>query len=414
MPTTQQLREKRANVWDQMQAIMARAESGELSAEDRSAYDAAEADLDRVGEDLERQERHEAREREYSTLDRRGVVDERAPGTPAGEGEESRYAGAFTSWMRRGTTDISTEERTALRGGWVDGSELRAQGVATAAAGGYLVPPAFRAKLIEAMQFVAPMRQYAEVITTDTGANLPWPTADDSSNEGAILGENTQVTEQDAVFGQSDIGAHMYTSKLVRVSQQLLQDNAFGLESWLAGALGRRIGRVQNRHFTVGTGTGQPKGLVTAAPVGKEGAAGQVTSITYDDLVDLTESLDLAYANGLGWMFSQSARKVIRKLKDGNNRPLWEPSVQAGTPDTLMGYGIAINNHVPAPAAGAKSVLFGDIKTAYLVRDVSGFQLLRLQERYAEYLQVGFLGFQRSDGTVQDAAAVRAYQHPAA
>jgi HK97 family phage major capsid protein len=413
MPNTQQLREQRANVWSQMQEVMALAEreGRDLSAEERSKYDAAELDLDRLGGDIERQERHEARERDFSKVDRTGVVGE--PRRDTDPDDEKRYEQAWTSWVRRGTQDISSEERSALRTGWVDGSELRAAGVATASAGGYTVPPAFRAKLVEQMSFVAPMRQYAEVITTDTGANLPWPTVDDTANEGAILAENTQVSEQDFVFGQASLDAYMYTSKLVRVSFQLLNDNAFNLEAYLARALGQRIGRIQNRHFTVGTGTGQPDGIVTGATVGKVGATGQTTTVTYDDLVDLTDSIDLAYAGNQQFMMSQSARKAIRKLKDSQGRPLWEPSLQVGTPDTLLGYGIALNNLVPAPAASAKSILFGNFRDAYLIRDVSDVQLLRLQERYADFLQVGFLAFARADGTLQNASAVRAYQNSA-
>lgn len=415
MPSTQSLREQRANVWSQMQEVMAAAESEgrSLSAEESEKYTRAEADLDRLGGEIERQERHEAREREFSAVDRTGVVPDSRDGGRDGEDGE-RYERAWSSWVRRGTQDVTSEERAALATGFVSGHELRAQGVATNTAGGYLVPPAFRAKLVEAATFVAPMRQYAEVITTETGASLPWPTVDDTMNEGAILGENTQVSEQDIVLGQASIDSYTYTSKLVRVSYQLLNDNAFNLESFLGRALGERIGRVQNRHFTVGTGTGQPDGIVTGATVGKVGAAGQVTAVTYDDLIDLTESIDLAYANGLRFMMSTSARKGIRKLKDGQGRALWEPSVQAGVPDQLLGYGIVLNNHVPAPAASAKSILFGNFSDAYLIRDVQGVQLLRLQERYADFLQVGFLAFARSDGTIQNAAAVRAYQHPAA
>lgn len=420
MPTTTQLREQRANIWSQMQEVMAAAERDgrDLTAEERATYDRGEADLDRLGDDIERQERHEAREREMSRVDRTGVVPDQR-GDQEDDGQRTAgemYARAFTSWMRRGSTDISGEERAALQAGWVSGQELRAQGVATTTAGGYLVPPAFRARVVEAMQFIAPMRQYAEVITTETGANLPWPTVDDTANEGAILAENTQVTEQDVVLGQASIDAYMYTSKLVRVSYQLLNDNAFNLEAFLGRTLGVRIGRVQNRHFTVGTGTSQPDGIVTNAAVAKQGAAGQTTTVTYDDLIDLTDSLDPAYTGGgdIRFMMSQTARKVIRKLKDTQNRPLWEPSLVAGTPDNVLGYGIILNNNMPAPAASAKSILFGDFREAYLIRDVQGFQLLRLSERYADFLQVGFLGFQRSDGTLQNGAAVRAYQHAAA
>ena len=143
--------------------------------------------------------------------------------------------------------------------------------------------------------------------------------------------------------------------------------------------------------------------------------AAAVAAITYDELVDLTDSLDPAYLStgNARFMMSQAARKVLRKLKDSQNRPLWEPSLQAGTPDTLMGYGLSLNNYMSAPAAGVKSIGFGDIREAYVIRDVSDFALLRLSERYADYLQVGFLGFQRSDGTLQNASAFKTLQQAA-
>ncbi|HEY1178602.1 MAG TPA: phage major capsid protein [Phytomonospora sp.] len=415
MATTQQLREQRASIWEQMKAIMdgAEREGRSLTGEETQTYDRLEKDLDAKGDEITRQEAFDRRSEEFAKVDRTGVVapaDELDKGTEPAKG----YTEAFARYMRMGVSALDHDDQKVLRAGWVEGPS-NAAGVGTGAAGGYTVPPAFRQKIVETMTFVAAMRQLAEVIGTDTGANLPWPTVDDTANEGAILAENTQVTEQDVTFGQASLDAYMYTSKLVRVSLQLLNDNAFGLESWLARALGLRIGRVQNRHFTVGTGTGQPDGIVTSAGVGKVGATGSTTTVAYDDLIDLIDSLDPAYLNGgnCRFMMSQAARKSLRKLKDSQNRPLWEPSLQAGVPDTLLGYGLTLNNYMPTPAASAKSILFGDIREAYVIRDVSDFALLRLSERYADYLQVGFLGFQRSDGTLQNASAVKAYQNSA-
>lgn len=409
----QDVLDRRANVWSQMQEIMSRAKpDGTLSAEDEAAYAAAEIDLDKAESDYARNMAHAEREAQFGKVDRAGTV---APGNPTDANpREVAYASAFTNWIRRGPQALTPTEYAALQTGF--STIENAQGVGTGSAGGYTVPPAFRDIIIEQLLFMASMRQWAEVIQTETGATLPWPTVNDTANEGAILGENTQDTEQDVVFGQADLGAYMYTSKIVRVSLQLLNDNAFNLDRWLARALAARIARIQNRHFTVGTGTNQPDGIITSAVVGKTGAAGQVTTIIYDDLVDLSDSIDPAYteSGNVGWMMSQAARKVIRKLKDTQNRPLWEPSIQVGVPDTLLGYPLRLNNYVPAPAASAKSVLFGDIREAYVIRDVQDFQLMQLRERYADFLQVGFLGFQRSDGTMQNSSAVRVYQHPAA
>jgi HK97 family phage major capsid protein len=407
------LKEKRANVWSQMTAIMDRATDGRLSAEDSAAYEAAEADFDQLEADAARLEAHELKNKQLSAVDRTGVV---APGglTEDQTPKDQAYAAAFTRYMRGGMGSLEVSERQTLQN--VGFEQFKnAAGTATGAAGGYTIPPAFRNKIVEQMNFIAAMRQLAEVITTDSGANLPWPTVDDTANEGAILAENSQVTEQDVTFGTNSLDAYMYTSKLVRVSFQLLQDSGFDLEGWLGRTLGTRIGRVQNRHFTVGTGSSQPDGAVTSALVGKTGAAAQLTTIIYNDLIDLIDSLDPAYLGGGNnrFMMSQAARKALRKLVDSQNRPLWEPSIQVGVPDSLLGYGVVLNNYVPVPAASAKSLLFGDFREAYVIRDVAGFQLLRLEERYADYLQVGFLGFQRSDGTMQNTSAVKAFQHAA-
>jgi HK97 family phage major capsid protein len=415
MPTLKDLLDQRASAWDAAQKFQDRAASEDkLSAEDRAAWDAALADVERLSADIEREERHQRLANvDYSqVLDATQDADEERHGGPD---KAAAYADAWRSWMREGTNELSSEERATLRSGWFDGKELRAQGVATGAAGGYMVPAPFRAQLIETMKFYSSMRDVAQVITTETGATLPWPTNDDTANVGAILGENTQVTEQDVTLGTNDIGAYMYTSKLVRVSYQLLNDSAFDLESWLAGILGRRIGRAQNQHFTTGTGVSQPEGVQTNAVIGKTGATGQTTSVTYDDLIDLIHSVDPAYRNSgrAQFMLNDTTLAAARKLKDGQNRPLWEPSIQVGVPDGLLGYRYTINQDMPTMAANAKSILFGDLFAGYLIRDVQDVQLLRLAERYADFLQVGFLAFARTDGTPQDTAAYKAYRNSA-
>jgi HK97 family phage major capsid protein len=405
--------DRRANIWSQMQEIMSRANAdGTLSAEDEAAYAAAEIDLDNAEAAYARQQAHAQREAQYNQVDRAGVVGGtgQGGGTPEQSPHEAAYLDAFQAYIRN--QPMTPAQAQALGQGRTEPVQ-GAAGVGTGSAGGYLVPPAFRQKLVEQMTFVAAMRQYAEVITTDTGANLPWPTVNDTSNEGAILGENTQISEQDVTFGQASLDAYMYTSLLVRVSLQLLNDNAFDINTWLPRALGARIGRVQNRHFTVGTGTGQPDGIVTSATVGvtTTGSFATTKGVGYDDLIDLIDSIDPSYQNANSrFMMSQATRKVLRKLKDSQNRPLWEPSIQVGVPDVLLGYPLSLNNYMAAPAVNAKAVVFGDIREAYVIRDVSDLAVMRLVERYADFLQVGFFAFQRSDGTLQNASAAKTLQ----
>jgi HK97 family phage major capsid protein len=410
MTDTQTLLDRRANVWSQLQEIESRPrQDGLMTVENATAWDQLDAEYERLTAQIERDARHTQRAEALTRVDRTGVTPPAAIGGDDPEHPRAlAYAEAFNAYIRN--QPLTGEQTRALQGGM---TEIKnAQGVGTGSAGGYLVPPEFRNALIEQVTFVAAMRQYAEVITTDSGANLPWPTVDDTGQEGAILGENTQITEQDVTFGQASLDAYMYTSKLVRVSFQLLNDNAFNLNAWLPRALGARIGRIQNRHFTVGTGTAQPDGIITSATVGVTGTGSFATSsVSYDNLVDLVDSIDPSYINSNSrFMMNQATRKVIRKLKDTQSRPLWEPSLQVGTPDLLLGYPVALNNYMATPAVNAKAILFGDINAAYVIRDVSDLAVMRLTERYADFLQVGFFAFQRSDGTLQNASAAKVFQ----
>jgi HK97 family phage major capsid protein len=241
---------------------------------------------------------------------------------------------------------------------------------------------------------------------------------DDTANVGELLAENVAAAAQDVVFSQIILKAYKYSSKIVLVSMELLQDSFFDIGTILRDLLAERIGRITNTHFTTGTGSGQPQGVVTGSGLGKTGAAGQTTTIIYDDLVDLEHSIDPLYRPGSIFMMSDSALKVIKKLKDSSGRPIWQPgadaSLQVGQAafNNIMGYPYVINQDIAVPAINAKSVLFGNF-SKYIVRDVREFTLLRLEERYAEFGQVGFLAFTRSDGRFINAAAVKHYVHPA-
>ncbi|RZQ59831.1 phage major capsid protein [Amycolatopsis suaedae] len=402
--------EEQNKVWQRMCAIRdaAEADNRDLTAEERQNWDEAEARLTEVSGDIERLERFA----QLDTVDRSQII--QAGTTPAGpvreENVDARYADAFTRYMRGGMDRLDAEQRQLLMENF---SEVRAQGTTPDTAGGYLVPEGFRNVMTETMKAFGGLLGIANVITTTTGNDLPWPTNDDTGNEGAILAENTQVTELDVTVGQRKLAAHTYTSRLVRVSYQLLQDSAFNINTWLPRKLGERIGRAAAGHFCSGTGTNQPEGITTSVTIGKTGATGQVTSIIYDDLVDLEHSVDPAYRTNARYLMSDAALKMIRKLKDADNRPLWVPVPAPGFPATINGYGYTIDNKMPVPAASAKSIVFGDIAAGYIIRQVLDVQTLRLTERYADFLQVGFLGFARLDGKPDDAAAIRAYAHPA-
>jgi HK97 family phage major capsid protein len=402
------LREKRANVVSHMKETRDAVDKDGWTDALRSAWDAADAEYVTLTGDIERESRDAALDSSFSNIDgQRSDV----PSGPAGNNEEpaERYRSAFLSFVKRGLLEISPDERNLVAANFDADISNRAQGEATGGAGGYTVPQGFWAKITETMKYYGGMLDAAEVIDTETGQQLPWPTNDDTGNVGAILAENTQVTGLDVSFGQKNLSAYMYTSRLILVSLQLLQDAGPGidLEGFIARKVGQRLGRVYNTHLTTGSGSSQPQGFVTGCTTGKTTAS--ATAITFDEVIDLLHSVDVAYRNqGARWMLHDLVLAYIRKLKDGQSRYLWQPSPIAGVPDAIEGFPYTINNDMAsAVATGNVTMAFGNFRDAYVARRVAGGQMMRLAERYADYLQVGFLGFGRLDGVVQDASAVK-------
>lgn len=414
MATATKLRETRANLWSNMTEILDRAEDEkrELTVEDRTKYDAMEKDLDALENDILRMERHEERAERYSQpVDRRGVVPS-GGGTPADElTDEQVYAEAFQLFVTNGLAEMEPEQRKIIRQGfqkWEPGEIKAAQGIGTTTAGGYLVPEGFRQQIVEKQKAYGAVQQVATVLNTQTGAPLPWPTNDDTGNVGALLAENTAATEQDLTLGTAQLGAYKYTSKLVRVSIEFLQDvDWLDAEGWIQRKFAERLGRIHNQHFTTGTGTAQPQGIVTGAVNGKTAAS--ATVFTADELIDLQHSIDPAYRNERSkFMLSDTALAIARKLKDSQNRYLFETNTTGDMPSLLAGAPYVVNQDMAVPATGVKSVLYGDFEAGYVVRLVKAFELMRLAERYAEFGQVAFIGFDRADGLVQDNSAYKA------
>lgn len=440
--TIKELREKRAALAAQAAAILKKAHDDQrelLTSDEEQEWQRLHDDVDKLGKHIEMQERQEAI---TATLEA-PTARRTEPTQPSPEGG-SRAAmsllqkgkqdseRALRAWMLAPMPGVSLtdEDRAAAaRVGVNLGArslelkfstvpmrnlsearswEYRALGVGSGVAGGFTVPDELMRGLERAMLAFGGMRTRSTVIRTESGADLPWPTTNDTGNEGQIIGENTSANEQDVTFAQLVLGSYLYSSKMVRVSVQLLQDNAINVGALLGDLLGERIARITNRHFTVGTGAGQPQGLITAAPTGVTASNGtsQVTTWTYGSIVDLEHSVDPAYRANAAFMMADSSVKNTKKILDTAGRPIWQPGVSAGAagpfPDTLLGYPIVVNQNMAAMAASVKSVAFGDL-SKYLVRDVLGVQLLRLDERYAEYHQVAFLAYSRHDGDLLDA-----------
>ncbi|MGE4297030.1 MAG: phage major capsid protein [Desulfovibrionaceae bacterium] len=407
------LLQERARLTTEAHAIM---EKDDMTSEDEARFDALMAEADKIQERVDRIDRLDAAENSAATAiafaaDLAGVsVDE-------ANAHEAAVAAAFNSFMRGGILALNEDQRGIIfaRHQAIPGAVRNAQ-TTTTTGGGYLIPTGFHNMLTEALLAFGGVRSVATMLPTDGGNPLPMPTVNDMGNKGARVAENVQHSGQDVTFGQVTLNAYTYSSKVVLVPVQLMQDSAFDLTGWLAKALANRLGRITNEEFTTGNGTAQPNGIVTAATLGKTGASGQTTTIIYDDIVDLLHSVDPAYrmSPGCGWMFADSTLKALRKIKDGESRPIWQPGLAGGAPDTILDKPYTINQDMAAMAASAKSILFGDL-SLYHIREVKGIHLLRLEERYADYLQVGFLAFQRCDGDLLNAGTnpVKYYQNAA-
>lgn len=285
---------------------------------------------------------------------------------------------------------------------YYSGSQKRAQTVTTTG-GGYLVNNELIQAYDEAMLYYAPVRQFATVIRTETGAQLPIPTSNDTSNKGELLAINTQVSEQDVTFGQEVLDAYKFSSDLVRMPYEFLNDAFLNVDQWIGRTLGERQGRIHCQYFTTGTGSSQPEGL-TAGSADSGVTLASATAITYDELTDIYHAVDPAYRNmpNCAWTFHDTWLKYMRQIKDANGLPIWNPGLGAA-PDTVLGKPYMVNNEMPT-GSSAKVIVFGDMAKLY-IRDVAlnGIELVRMNERYADYAQVGFVSFTRMDSVVVDA-----------
>jgi HK97 family phage major capsid protein len=266
------------------------------------------------------------------------------------------------------------------------------------------VPEGFYQHLIEAqLSYGGMMTCGATILDSTTGNPLPVPLDNDTYNTAYIQGENTQMTPGvDVAFGQMVLTAYMYTTRPILVSLQFLQDSAFDIDSWLPSRLQTRIMRRLNTDFTVGDGVGKPFGMLTQATLGAVGSTGETATLSYVDFINIQHSVDPAYRSNSKFMWNDKTLKALRLVTDNQNRPLWQPAISEAAPDTFGGSNYIINQDMPVPAANAKTILFGDF-SAYMIRRVAGAIVMRLTERYADFLQVGYILGQRWDGNLADA-----------
>ena len=450
-----ELREERARIANQMSEL---ATGGLKTSEDRTKFDAFNAAQKEL---KERIDRIESVTELNDELRGRGAGGTGAPpaGQPGGlipaetaEGKTQRekdYRAAYKSYLKYGldskphlkirgvtrgdrmllmerakTLDITKEElerelRVVTGGaGLVEGL---GGGAYPGATSGFFVPVGFVDEIEQAMKYYGPMLDggpgMPRILPTDSGQPLPFPTSNDVNVVGELIAEQTTVSQGTVNMGNIIFGAYKFSTRLVQVSLELLQDSAFDIEEWLRNLFAERLGRILNTYMTTGTGGGvQPNGILTAAFAGptfvgagaNDGVSGANT-IGTDDLTSLEHSVDIAYRRGAMYMMHDTTLEVLKKQKDKYGRPLWKTEVAVGAPETINGYRYAVNNDMPpipaaasSPAAQTKTILFGQLPK-YLIRRVKSLDILRLEERFAEFGQIAFLGFARYDGNLLDA-----------
>ena len=394
MSKTIELREKRANVWEAAKAFLdsKRTDSGLLSAEDTTAYEKMEADVVNLGKEIDRLERQEALDRELAKPVNVPITSKPSPNGEQKTGRATdEYKQAFWKAMRNKS---SFDVQNALQ-------------VGTDSEGGYLVPDEFEKTLIEALQEENIFRQLAKVITTSSGDKKIPVVA--SKGTASWVEEEGPIPESDDAFGQVSIGAFKLAT-MIKVSEELLNDSVFNLESYIAKEFARRIGAKEEEAFFIGDASGKPTGIFNATGGAALGVTtASATAITLDEVIDLFYSLKSPYRKNAVFVMNDVTVKVIRKLKDGNGQYIWQPSIQAGQPDTILNRPVKTSAYVPNIAASAKAIAFGDFGY-YWVADRQGRSFQRLNELYAATGQVGFKATQRVDGKLILAEAIKVLQ----
>jgi HK97 family phage major capsid protein len=392
--TTVELRQKRAAAWDAAKKFLDthRGENGLLSAEDSTTYDRMEADIVNLGNEVARQERMDNAAAEMGAVLHQPLVN--APGQ-TGEVKRGRasdeYKQAF--WGQVRNREMRHDLRNALQLG-------------TDSEGGYLAPDEFERRLIAALADQNIMRGLATVIQSDSGDRKIPVVA--SNGAATWIAEEGAFVEADDAFTQITLGAHK-VGTIIKVSEELINDSAFDVEGYITNEFARRVGRAEETAFLTGAGanSNQPLGLTAASGGAGTGlTAASATAITADEIIDLVFSLREVYRKNASYIMADSTVKLLRKLKGGDGQYLWAPGLVAGQPDTLYGHAVHTSMDMPAATAGLKPILFGDYKH-YWISDRQGRHFQRLNELYAANGQVGFRAWQRLDGKLTLAEAVK-------
>lgn len=408
----EQLVEARNRAWHEAKALMGRAtdEKRELDAEEQAQLDRIFADMDAKDVQIKDLRSRVDSEREADVA-REAYADLVRPAEPAPAVDPVDAFLRGQSGARYIDIDIRkvAAEKRAIRAG-AGARELRDLVVGTAAAGGNVVPTSFERTLYDFLENVSGVRQVATVITTTGGESLELPIVA-SHGTAAAVSEGSALAEADASFSKITLQSFKF-GQLLQISSELLQDSGVDIVGFAAADLGRALGRVTGQAYATGAGsTTGPQGIMTAAGTGKTGGTGVVGVPTIAELTDLAYSLgDPGYRANAVWVMRDATAGKIRNLTNTSGDFLWQPSVQAGQPDRLLGYPVIIDPFVAATGTASNSVLFGDVASAYVIRDAGSIRL----ESSTDYAFANDLttwrAVLRTDADLRDSNAVKLFR----
>ncbi len=388
MNKLQELLEKRAKLLKKARGILdvADSENRDMTAEERSKYEAVMADFDAVNTDVQLRRRQEAAEEEMRGNDFSG----NRP-NPEGEGGEERsnplesteYRSAYTQFLQTGDT-----------------TELRAMSIGVDANGGYLAPTDLDNSIMRALPDIAVIRKYAKVLNLRHDREIPI-----SNNRGSVYwkGEAEAFEESTPTYDKMALTAYKLTY-LVKLSEELIADSGYDLFGELATNYADLAGEAQDIKFCQGTGNNEIGGLIAGSSLGLTAAS--TLAFTADELIDFQYSLKKQYRNKATWIGATDTAKVIRKMKDSQGRYIWQAALTAGQPDNLLGRPFEETLGMPTIAAGATPLIFGDLKY-YTIAQRGSRSVQRLNELYATSGQVGYRVFERLDGSVMLSDAIK-------
>ncbi len=403
MSSIQALREQKEVLAKRVRDLMEKHPADKWNDDCQKQYDTTMSEIEVVNGSMKR-----IAEVEAATADKHAheAIIERTE--QRAQDERKPHLAVFSKWMRGGDKALNMD----------DWRVYNTMSTTTGSEGGHTVPTEVVGSVVDKLKAFGGMRSVADVFSTSGFGDMNFPASDGTSEVGELIGQNTTATAADPTFSVVTISAYKYSSKIVAVPFELLQDTAIDMEGFITNRLAQRLGRITNTHYTTGTGTGQPNGVVTASTNGRTGTTGQTTTVIFDDLVFLIHSVDPAYraSGSCRFMMNDASLGIVRRLKDSQNRPIFIPGwdgLSGSMSDRLLGYDVVVNQDVAVMAANAKSILFGDF-SYYKIRDVMGMQMWRFDDSaYIKLGQIAFLAWMRSGGNLVDTAAIKHYANSA-